>query len=254
MREQTLESTDYGNWVSTRLLYGSMALSALFLGLSFVHPGSTLGAILFLSSLVYFAYARAKFSPRGGNLQAQIRGLPLDHLDWDGEGQALDIGCGNGPLAIALAKRYPNAHVTGIDYWGGVWEYSKGACERNAEAEGVAGRMTFQKASAAALPFEDGAFDAAVSNLVFHSVMDVRDKRAVVKEALRVVKEGGRFAFQDQFLDKGLYGEIDDLLETIKSWGIARVTFVNTSSLDLIPKALKLRFMVGKMGLIYGRK
>ena len=81
-----------------------------------------------------------------------------------------------------------------------MWEYSKAVCERNAEIEGVAGRMNFQKASAAALPFEDEHFDAAVRNLVFHEVGDVINKRELLREALRVVKRGGAFAFQDLFL------------------------------------------------------
>ena len=139
---QTAEP-EYGNWVSTRLIYGSIAMSIPFFALSFVSSLFVVGAIPFLLSLAYFAYARHKFSQRGGNLQAPIRNLVVEHLDWDGEGKALDIGCGNAPLAIELAKRYPNAQVTGIDYWGGMWEYSKAVCERNAEIEGVAGRMNF---------------------------------------------------------------------------------------------------------------
>lgn len=39
--------------------------------------------------------------------------------------------------------------------------------------------------------------DAAVSNFVFHEVRTQPDKRQVVREALRVVKKGGSFAFQD---------------------------------------------------------
>jgi ubiquinone/menaquinone biosynthesis C-methylase UbiE len=38
------------------------------------------------------------------------------------------------------------------------------------------------------LPFADEHFDAVVSNFVFHEVKDVKDKRAVIKEALRVLK------------------------------------------------------------------
>jgi ubiquinone/menaquinone biosynthesis C-methylase UbiE len=194
------------------------------------------------------------FSQRGGNLQALIRNLMVERLDWDGRGKALDIGCGNAPLAIDLAKRYPSAHVTGIDYWGGIWEYSKATCERNAEIEGVADRMTFQKASASALPFEDESFDAAVSNLVFHEVGDVRDKRELIREALRVVKKGGAFAFQDLFLLKRRFGDVDDLVAMIKSWGIKEAAFVNTSDSQFIPKALRLPFMVGRIGIIYGKK
>jgi len=253
MAKQTT-ATDYGNWVSTKLIYGSAVLGALFLGLSFLHVAFVIGAVPFLAALVYFAFARYAFSPRGGDIQARLWELVLARLNWSGEGKALDIGCGNGPLAIALAKRYPKAHVTGIDYWGKAWDYSRAVCERNAEAAGVAERTGFQKASASALPFEDGFFDAAVSNFVFHEVSDAKDKRELIREALRVIKKGGRFAFQDLFLVKGLYGEVDDLLETIKDWGIAEVAFVDTSASDFIPAALKLPFMVGKVGIIYGTK
>jgi len=245
---------EYGNWVSTKLIYGSIAMSVPFLVLSSLSPIFVAGTIPFLLSFAYFAYARHMFSQRGGNLQAPIRNLVVERLDWDGEGKALDIGCGNAPLAIELARRYPSAQVTGIDYWGGMWEYSKVVCERNAEIEGVAGRMNFQKASAAALPFEDEDFDAAVSNLVFHEVGDVKDKRELIKEALRVVKRGGAFAFQDLFLLKRHFGEVDDLVAMIKSWGIKEVAFANTSDSEFIPKALRLPFMVGRIGIIYGKK
>lgn len=43
-----------------------------------------------------------------------------------------------------------------------------------------------------------------------------------------------------------VYGEIDDLLETIRSWGIETVEFVETSDSGFIPKALKLPFMLGQ--------
>jgi len=254
MRESRTKEPDYGNWVSERLIYLTGAIAVLLLCLSFIFLILIVGAALFIFALVYFLYARYKFSPRGGNVQAQIRELLLDSLDWSGKGQALDIGCGNAPLTIGLAKKFPNAHVTGIDHWGGMWEYSKSVCERNADIEGVAYRVNFQKASASSLPFEDESFDAAVSNLVFHEVSDARDKRDVIREALRVVKNGGNFAFQDLFLVKRVYGEVDDLIEAIGSWGIESVEFIDTSHSDFIPKALRLPFMVGAMGILHGKK
>jgi SAM-dependent methyltransferase len=244
----------YGNWVSLKLLFVLGAASILLLGLTFLFLISIVGVILFILAFVYFAYARYKFSPRGGNVQAQIQELVLEYIDWDGEGQALDIGCGNAPLTIRMAKKFPNAHVTGIDYWGGMWEYSKSVCERNARIAGVADRVNFQKASASALPFEDESINAAVSNLVFHEVSDAKDKRDVIKEALRVVKKGGKFAFQDLFLEKRVFGEVEDLLETVRSWGIESVEFLDTSHSDFIPKALKLPFMVGTIGILHGKK
>ena len=98
------------------------------------------------------------------------------------------------------------------------------------------------------------SFEAVISNFVFHEVKGARDKRDIVKEALRVVKKGGAFAFQDLFPRKELYGEIDDLLNTIRGWGIHEVKFINTSNAKFVPAALKLPFMVGSIGIIYGKK
>ena len=232
---------------------GALTLAFLILSLIFALPLLIACAAFFLA-FVYFAYARYRFSPKGGNIQSRLQDLLVDRLEWDGNGRALDIGCGNGSVTIMTAKKFPTAQVTGIDYWGGVWEYSKGVSERNAEIEGVAGRVTFQRASASALPFEDDFFDAVTSNVVFHMVSDVKDKRELIKEALRVVKKGGKFAFQDLFLWKRVYGDLDGLLGTIRSWGIERIEFLDTSNSDFIPKALKLPFMVGTIGILYGQK
>ena len=254
MDKSLVGKPDYGNWVSKKFLYLPGAISLLFWVISFAFPALTVVAAIFLLATLYFAYARYRLSPAGGNVQTQIQELVLQHLDWDGKGKGLDIGCGNGPLTIQLAKKYPGAHITGIDYWGKQWEYSESICERNAKLEGMAERVVFQKASASALPFDDGAFDVAVSNLVFHEVSGVKDKKSVIKEALRVVKKGGSFSFQDLFLWKRVYGEVDDLLQTVRSWGVERVEFVNTSDSEFIPKALRLPFMVGTMGILHGRK
>lgn len=48
------------------------------------------------------------------------------------------------------------------------------------------------------------------------------------------------------------YGKVDDLVKTIRSWGIQRAEFDDTSHSDFIPKALRLPFMVGTIGIIHG--
>ena len=254
MKQQAAEKPTYGNWVTTRLVYMPAAVSFIIMGLAVLIPFLVAIAALFLFVSLYFAYARYLFSPRGGNVQDRVRGLVLSALDWDGEGQILDIGCGSGALTIELAKKYKETIVIGIDYWGKQWEYSKTVCEKNAEIEGVADRVTFQKASAAVLPFDDGSMDVVVSNLVFHEVSGVKDKRELIREALRVVKKGGKFVFQDLFLWKQIYGAPDELVETVRSWGIKEVKFINTSKSAFIPKASKLPFMLGTIGMIAGEK
>jgi ubiquinone/menaquinone biosynthesis C-methylase UbiE len=248
------EKAEYGNWISKRIIFLSGFLGFVFLALGLMFWVLIIPAVLFLLVSVYFLYVRYQFSSRWRNVQDHIWTLVLANLDWNGEGQALDIGCGNGALTIKLAQKCTKARVIGIDYWGKNWEYSKNACERNAEIEGVSERVAFQKANAMSLPFDDDYFDAAVSNFVFHMVGKSKDKREVIREALRVVKKGGAFSFQDEFLVKQLFGEIDDLIETIKSWGISKVEFVQTRDADFIPQALKLPFILGTIGLIRGQK
>jgi SAM-dependent methyltransferase len=271
---------EYGNWVSTRFVVGPVIGAALFLALAiaarvfrvdwlfFVQLGA---AVLVALIGVYFAYARRLLAADDGEIQARVQQLVLDHLAWDGRaggasgdvaaasgtdapGDALDIGCGNGPLTIALAKRYPGAHVTGIDFWGESWEYSQDVCETNAASQGVGERTTFEPASAVELPFADGSFAAVVSNLCFHEVRDARDKRELLREALRVLEPGGAFAFQDLFRLKGPFGPVDDLVATVRGWGIQSVEYLDTGASDFIPKALRLPFMVGSMGVLHGTK
>jgi SAM-dependent methyltransferase len=254
MNQSIPSKPEYANWVSSKLVYVPAALAALLDGLAALSPWLILPAFVFFACALYFAYARWKLSDRGGALQSKIQALVLQQLHWQGNGEVLDIGCGNGPLAIAIAKAYPSAHVTGIDYWGRSWEYSKAVCEKNASIEGVTQQVTFRKASAAELPFNEGTFDVVVSNLVFHEVRDVADKKLLLKETLRVLKKGGIFVLQDLFLWKRVYGDVGDLLNAIRGWGVADVDFSPTNRAAFIPRALKLPFMVGTIGIVHGSK
>lgn len=68
----------------------------------------------------------------------------------------LDLGCGYGPIALTMAKRFPDAHVWGVD----VNERALGLADENAEANGV-DNVTFAKADS----IESAqTFDLIVSN------------------------------------------------------------------------------------------
>ncbi|MFP3471195.1 class I SAM-dependent methyltransferase, partial [Micrococcus sp. SIMBA_144] len=103
----------------------------------------------------YSTYQVAGF---GGNYQSKIHDVIVSKVENRGE-NILDIGTGSGSLIIKLAKKFPDSSLTGIDYWGENWEYSKAQSEVNAEIEGVSDRIQFLKASASKLPFHDGEFD-----------------------------------------------------------------------------------------------
>jgi SAM-dependent methyltransferase len=251
----------FGNWVSLRLvvsLASLAALAAILAAAAGAWPGLrwTLIAIaaLFAASSAYFARARRLLSPKGGDAQRNVANLLVARVVADGHASLIDIGCGDGSLDIAVAKSLPGAKVTGIDYWGGMWGYSQELCERNAAASGLSDRLAFVKASAAALPFPDESFDFAFSNMVFHEVSGPRDKKELLREALRVVRRGGGFAFQDLFKLRRSYGSIDEILAFLGGIGARDLRFVDTSESPFIPRELRLPFMVGSIGLVYGTK
>lgn len=72
-----------------------------------------------------------------GNMMAGVHEHLIKHLDWDGEGKLLDIGCGAAALTVHCAKAFPKAQITAMDYWGVEWNYAKEQCEKNAKIEGI---------------------------------------------------------------------------------------------------------------------
>jgi SAM-dependent methyltransferase len=92
--------------------------------------------------------------------------------------RALDVGCGPGALTAELSERLGAANVCGADPSEPLVE----ACR--ARLPGV----EVVVAAAEQLPFEDGAFDAVLSQLV---VNFMRDAEAGVREMIRVTRADG---------------------------------------------------------------
>jgi len=254
MNAQAVQQPEYGNWVPVKMIAvpGVLGITGLILGA--FHWAFLIPAILFLVIAAYFGISRHLFSARGGKVQDQVQQLVVKHIDWPGKGRVLDIGCGNGPLMLKIARRFPEAEVVGLDYWGKRWDYSLRVCQENARLAGVGDRVSFKHGSASALPFEDASFDLVVSNLTFHEVTDVVDKRKCVQEALRVLKPGGVFVLQDLFLLRPFYGTPEELTNVVRSWGTREVEFIRTCDEGFIPDIIKLPFMVGTMAILRGKK
>ncbi|PWU25523.1 MAG: hypothetical protein C5B48_00895 [Candidatus Rokuibacteriota bacterium] len=94
--------------------------------------------------------------------------------------RVLDVGCGTGRFAEALATRY-GARVFGVDP-----EPEMLAVARRRGARGA----TFKSGRAEALPFKDGWFERATMILVCHLV----DRRRAFPELRRVLGAAGRLA------------------------------------------------------------
>ena len=99
----------------------------------------------------------------------------------------LDLGCGTGYDALALARR--GYQVEGIDYA----QVAIDEAIRLAQAEALV--IDFRQGDIGLpLPYADGAFDAVISNLVLHSFDDAALRR-IVGEVDRCLRPGGLFLF-----------------------------------------------------------
>lgn len=99
--------------------------------------------------------------------------------------RVLDLGCGKGFLAIALAHR--GSHVTAID----ISPKSIELARLRAEAAGVADKIHFQVMDCENLEFPDGTFDAVVGGFVLHHL----NLEKVSAEIKRVLRPNGSAAF-----------------------------------------------------------
>ena len=98
-------------------------------------------------------------------------------IDREKKIRILEIGCGPGALAGALARWYPNAEITGLDLDTALIRFAR------ENEKGVA----FIEGDATRLPFEDETFDVTISNTVSEHI----EPNAFFGEQKRILKKGG---------------------------------------------------------------
>ena len=101
---------------------------------------------------------------------------------------ALDVCCGTGDIAMALADR--GARVTGLDFSHEMLEVAK---SRNSAIRGMAS-VNYLHADAMKLPFSDGSFDVVT---VGYGLRNLADWEVGLSEMVRVAKPGARVLVLD---------------------------------------------------------
>ncbi len=253
---------DYGSWMSNPVFYvfGGIALVTLVLtvlsftvfrimALGIVFAATT---VILLVLLGWMAWIRRQYAFGKGGMMERVHQTILSSLDFDGQGSLLEVGCGSGALSIRAALTWPKAKVTGLDYWGAMYNYSKALCEKNAASEGVGSQCAFIHGDANKLEFPDESFDAVISNYVYHNIMGA-DKHALLLESLRVLKKGGVFVLHDNMKPR-MYGDMNAFAEKLRGMGFAEVQYVETAETIFGSKSRAAMMMLGNSAMIVGRK
>lgn len=162
----------------------------------------------------------------------------------------LDLGSGSGRDCYILSQLVgSNGSVTGIDMTDEQLEVAQRHRDHHAKTFGY-GNVRFIKGDISRLDqagLQDASYDLIVSNCVINLA---RDKAAVLREARRVLKEGGELYFSDVYADRRvteelkndpvLYGEClggalywNDFLQLAKAAGFADPRLVESRPLAL---------------------
>jgi len=103
----------------------------------------------------------------------------------------LDLGAGTGSLTLAVADSWPGTRILSLDASAGMLSVARHrvATER---PDDDPERFEWLAADGASMPVADASVDVVVSSFVLHVVAD---RRAVLREVLRVLRPGGSLGF-----------------------------------------------------------
>lgn len=140
----------------------------------------------------------------------------------------LDLGCGGGIDVLLSARRVGS---TGRAYGLDMTDEMLDLARANAARAGAT-NVEFLKGTIEAIPLPDASVDVIISNCVINLSAD---KAAVLREAYRVLRPGGRFAVSDIVAREGLP---EDLRHSMELWaGCIAGALTETEFLRLLAEA-----------------
>jgi len=99
--------------------------------------------------------------------------------------EILDVATGTADVALAVARAFPEARLTGLDPSAGMLEVGR----QKVTAAGLDDRVTLVQGDAQQMPFDDDRFAAAC---ISFGIRNVPDRARGLAEMARVVRPGGR--------------------------------------------------------------
>jgi SAM-dependent methyltransferase len=137
-------------------------------------------------------------------IDSRLRGNP--------EARILDLGCGAGQSTLAMARVYPQAHVTGVD----LDKESVAEARAAAREANLNDRVDFTDADAAGLS-TGGKFDLVT---MFETLHDMGDPVGALRTARAVLADGGSVLIGDERVADDLTAD-GDLIERFQfGWSI----------------------------------
>jgi SAM-dependent methyltransferase len=172
-------------------------LGVAFLLLTLLTPARLLGAGLGFCVVGWGTAALMVHSSlRGKRL---VRDRVLNGVAWRGNEDVVDLGTGRGLMLLGAALRAPQGSATGIDVWRSV-DQAGSSPERllaNAAALGVADRVRVVTGDMSATQLPDASADLVLACLSIHNIHDRATRRAVIEQAARMLRPGGRLTIID---------------------------------------------------------
>jgi ubiquinone/menaquinone biosynthesis C-methylase UbiE len=146
------------------------------------------------------------FSEMPAHSNDEANRLLIDRATVGPEDTVLDVACGPGLVACALAE--VARHVTGIDLTPAMIEQA----QRRQQAKGLT-NLTWLVGDVVPLPFADATFSVVVCRYSFHHFLD---PRVVLAEMVRVCMPGGRVAVIDVFTSSPEQAEAYNRVEKLR--------------------------------------
>ena len=158
---------------------------------------------------------------------ANLNRTMVEKAGIDKGSRVMDLGCGNGITALWLSS-VTRCEVAGID----LSSVRIGNALNNLAGQPVEirERVRFERASATELPFPDGSFTHVWSQA---TIYHVHDKENALREAYRVLSDGGLMVFDD------LTKPRSDISEAAKVYVYDRLLFDTDFSFETYQKALE---------------